>query len=878
MKKILIFVFLCFTFLAAHAEGEIKVDAPNMVGVDEQFNVTFIIEGKDRPENFSWNPGNDFQIVWGPQKGMSVSTIITNGKRTRNSQYTYTYILLPKSAGVFMLNAASADIGGKQTRSESVKIEVVSNNGNSSSSTGSSNKNDSEEPKISSSGNISKDNLFLRLSVSTNKAIIGEPITAVLKLYQRVGIAGFEGAKFPTFNGFWSQVTESPTNINFKREKVGNEIYNSAVIRRFALIPQQAGNLVIEPAELICLVNVRTNTATSSSIFDGFFEDDYETVRKRVVSSAQTIHVSRLPQGSPASFGGGVGDFRIDAALSNNKLKSHEATSLVITVSGKGNVSLLEAPKVNFPPDIDSYDVKVTEKVENGGVSGSKVFEYPFIPRSHGEFTIDPVEYSYYDIASRKYVTLKTKPILLNVAKGKEVANSSGILSTTVSADRKGVKNLDEDIRFILLHKPSFTRTVHFFVATPLFYILAGILLLIAIICFAIFKKMSLMRADIVGSKNRKAAKMAMKRLKQAEDFLHKNLYTAFYEELHRAVFGFISDKLNMKVEDLNRDNIYSKLIEYGISEDIANRFIGLIDACDYSRYAPDSSNEAMSTHYSEAIDLISSIDVSMKNKKQSYSSLTSLSVIAIIFMLSVGGFSRAANINSYDSLWKSGIDAYNSGKWKEAINSWTQIEQSGVESSRLYYNLGNAYFKSGDYSHSILNYNRALKLNPSASDARYNLSIARNRVQDKIEVLPEFILVTYARKLSYTLSSNVWAVMSIIFFALMLVMLLLFLLSSSKKSRKIGFYTSVISLIICTVSFISAFSQMKAYSRADSAVVMKPAAPVKSSPSELSSKNLFVLHEGTEVKLLDTVGEWYNISLADGRQGWIISSDIEII
>ena len=271
MKKILIFVFLCFTFLAAHAEGEIKVDAPNMVGVDEQFNVTFIIEGKDRPENFSWNPGNDFQIVWGPQKGMSVSTIITNGKRTRNSQYTYTYILLPKNAGVFMLNAASADIGGKQTRSESVKIEVVSNNGNSSSSTGSSNKNDSEEPKISSSGNISKDNLFLRLSLSTNKAIIGEPITAVLKLYQRVGIAGFEGAKFPTFNGFWSQVTESPTNINFKREKVGNEFYNSAVIRRFALIPQQAGNLVIEPAELICLVNVRTNTATSSSIFDGFF-------------------------------------------------------------------------------------------------------------------------------------------------------------------------------------------------------------------------------------------------------------------------------------------------------------------------------------------------------------------------------------------------------------------------------------------------------------------------------------------------------------------------------------------------------------------------------------------------------------------------------
>ena len=231
-----------------------------------------------------------------------------------------------------------------------------------------------------------------------------------------MNIAGFEGANFPTFNGFWSQELAAPTNIEFARETYEGQIYNGALLRKFVLIPQQAGRLTIEPAELVCLVNVRVSSG-GSSIFDGFF-DDYRTVRQKVTSKPVEINVSSLPAGAPASFAGGVGEFSISAKLSKDVIKTHEAASLLVTVSGRGNVSLLEAPKVNFPPDMEVYDTKTSDKVDKGGMSGSKTYEFPFIPRSYGEFEIEPISYTYYDVNAKKYVTLQTQPLAITVEKG----------------------------------------------------------------------------------------------------------------------------------------------------------------------------------------------------------------------------------------------------------------------------------------------------------------------------------------------------------------------------------------------------------------------------------------------------------------------------
>lgn len=859
-------------FVAA-AQTKIAVEAPNIVGSDEQFNVTFIIEGEDRPSNFNWNPGDDFTLVWGPQRGESTSIRVINGKRSKSSQFTYTYILAPKKTGKFELPAATAKMKGETITSVQAAVEVLASDSSASAQSGASSGNTQQTKP---SGTISSKDLFLKFTVSRTSAVVGQPLTAELKLYQNVDIAGFEGAKFPAFNGFWSQETAAPNNINFQREEVDGRLYNSALLRRYVLIPQQVGNLVIDPAELVCLVNVR-RPSHGNSIFDSFFDDNTMTVRKRVTTPAVHVHVNPLPSGAPATFGGGVGSFRISASLSKDQLKMHEATSLTVTVSGRGNVSLLEAPKVNFPADMDVYDTKTTENTDKttGGTSGSKVFEYPFIPRSHGEFTIAPIEYSYYDVNAGKYETISTGPITFNVEKG-DVAETQSSMSQLVMPDRKSVKNLGEDIRFIRTRQPSYKFRTVFFVDSLWYWVTAALILLVAGLLWYLMKGMEARRADVVGNKNRKATKMALGRLKMAAGYLQKNLYSAFYEELHKALLGFASDKMNIGAEDLSKENIAAMLKEAGVAEDLSAQFVALLDACEFARYSPDGGNEAMNTHYNEAVKVISSIDSVMKTHKKNTSAAKAM--ILIMSMLMIPGLTRAENTAYLDSLWNKGVQAYTEGRWSECTESLEALESVGVVSPELYYNLGNAYFKSGDYPHAILYYERTLKISPSFEDARINLDFANSLIRDKIDAVPEFVLKSWARKVCYLMPSDFWAVISIVLFAAALALFLVFRLGASRGLRRTGFYCSIVALILSASSFGMARWQRNSYLRADGAIVMKPVASVKSSPSRDSSKDLFVLHEGTKVTVLDTVGEWKNISLSDGRQGWIEESDMEMI
>lgn len=859
-------------FVAA-AQTKIAVEAPNIVGSDEQFNVTFIIEGEDRPSNFNWNPGDDFTLVWGPQRGESTSIRVINGKRSKSSQFTYTYILAPKKTGKFELPAATAKMNGETITSVQAAVEVLASDSSASAQSGASSGNTQQTKP---SGTISSKDLFLKFTVSRTSAVVGQPLTAELKLYQNVDIAGFEGAKFPAFNGFWSQETAAPNNINFQREEVDGRLYNSALLRRYVLIPQQVGNLVIDPAELVCLVNVR-RPSHGNSIFDSFFDDNTMTVRKRVTTPAVHVHVNPLPSGAPATFGGGVGSFRISASLSKDQLKMHEATSLTVTVSGRGNVSLLEAPKVNFPADMDVYDTKTTENTDKttGGTSGSKVFEYPFIPRSHGEFTIAPIEYSYYDVNAGKYETISTGPITFNVEKG-DVAETQASTSQLVMPDRKSVKNLGEDIRFIRTRQPSYKFRTVFFVDSLWYWVTAALILLVAGLLWYLMKGMEARRADVVGNKNRKATKMALGRLKMAAGYLQKNLYSAFYEELHKALLGFASDKMNIGAEDLSKENIAAMLKEAGVAEDLSAQFVALLDACEFARYSPDGGNEAMNTHYNEAVKVISSIDSVMKTHKKNTSAAKAM--ILIMSMLMIPGLTHAENTAYLDSLWSKGVQAYTDGRWSECTESLKALESVGVVSPELYYNLGNAYFKSGDYPHAILYYERTLKISPSFEDARINLDFANSLIRDKIDAVPEFVLKSWARKVCYLMPSDFWALISIVLFAAALALFLVFRLGASRGLRRTGFYCSIVALILSASSFGMAQWQRNSYLKADGAIVMKPVTSVKSSPSRDSSKDLFVLHEGTKVTVLDTVGEWKNISLSDGRQGWIEESDMEMI
>lgn len=856
--------------VAAAAQTSIQVQTHNVVAADEQFNVTFIIEGEGKITDFVWEAGSDFQLLWGPQQGRSSSMQIINGKTTKSVQTTYSYVLRPVKTGKFTISRASAKVKGKEIYSDPVSIEVVAGSSSGSSQGSQSSSQTRPSQRQSQTGVVQDDDIFLDVSLSRSNVVVGEPIIAVVKLYQRVNVAGFESADFPDFNGFWSQELEAPSNIEFARETYDGQIYNSALLRKYILIPQQEGKVVIDPAELVCLINVRVSSG-GASIFDGFF-DDYRTVRKKVASKPVTVNVSPLPAGAPASFGGGVGEFTISAKLSRDSLKTHEAASLLITLTGKGNVSLLEAPKVNFPPDMEIYDTKISEKVDKGGTSGSKYYEFPFIPRSYGDFVIEPLKYSYYDVARKQYVTLETPPIPVNVARGNE-HESAGV--TVGGAVPKDVRNLGSDIRFINVKAPGLTPKGSFFVGSVVFWVILMILLLAAVICWAAFRHLAARRADVVGTKNRKATKMALKRLHLANTFLKQNLYTAFYEELHKALLGFISDKLNMPLTELSRDRMTEALKKGNVDERYIETFISILDACEFARYAPDSGHEAMAAHYEAALDVISSMDSDMKSKKTASKG----GLLAVLLLMSLPSALHAQQNTEYtDSLWNAANQAYVEGRWSDALADYELISGMGMESAPLYCNIGDAYFKDGNTPEAILNYERALKIDPSYDDARYNLSLLNSTIQDRIDPVPEFVLKTWAKDICYIMDSDSWAICFLVFTALALAMILLFILSPSVGGRRTGFFTGIFVILLAFFSLTFSIWQKNDYMRADDAVVMRPVTSIKSSPSSESSTDLFILHEGTKVKIIDEVGSWNNIELADGRQGWIPSGDIEII
>ena len=880
MKRIYAVALAALAAILPLAAQTIKVDAPTVVGLNERFNVTFVLE--DKPSSFDWTPGDNFQLVWGPQTGSSTSISIVNGKHTRSSQYTYTYVLIPRSTGNFTLPSAQAVLSGKSISSRPPKIEVVTDGASSSSSSSSAGSSAAQSRGSSSGGSPSQgsssaasggDDIFMRLSLSRTSVVVGEPITATLKLYTRTSVAGFEDAKFPSFNGFWSQETESPQNIEFQRESVGDKIYNSALLRRWVIIPQKTGEISIDPAELVCLVQQRISTG--NSIFDGFF-DDFQTIRRRVLSSAYTVKVSPLPTGAPASFTGAVGNYKISAKLSRDSLKTHDAASLSITVTGKGNVALVSAPKVSFPPDAELYDVKTSDRMDkgSGGTSGAKTFEYPFIPRSHGDFEIEPVEFSYYDVSARKYVTLSTPALPFSVAPGEASDYVSGGGIVVPSTVGKDVKNLGEDIRYISTRIPALAGEGHFFVGTPLFWIILSLIVLLCAAAYFVTVKLRATRSDVAAVRTRKASSMARKRLSLCGGYLSKGLYTAFYEELHKALLGYAADKLSISVADLSKESIASAFTAAAAPAPLVEDFVGLLDACEFARYAPDAGSDAMKAHYDKAMETISSIDANMKKKSPALKG----AALCIVAALSLSGLNVQAAENYVDSLWNAGVQQYSEARYGEAAASFQAIEALSLSSPELYTNIADSYFKDRNLSQAILYYNRALRLDPSCKDARYNLQIAQSLIQDRIESVPEFFLKTWCRSLSYTLSSNAWATLFLLLFGMAAAMLLLFLLARGEGWRKTGFFSAIVCVLLAVFCISFSATQKNDYLRRDGAVVTKAVCGARSAPSKESGTDLFVLHEGTCVRILDSVGDWVNVLLSDGREGWVLSRDVTLI
>ncbi|MDR2801755.1 MAG: BatD family protein [Prevotellaceae bacterium] len=604
-KRIGLLLLLFCSISAAHADDvSFNVSAPRVVGTNESFRVTFSVNadaGNFTPPDFA-----GFHVIAGPSRSSEQRFQIINGKQSHSQTTHFVYVLQAVKEGNVTLGAAGVAVDNKTYQSQPVTIEVVK----AEDAPQAAQQQQAQQGAQPADGAGGGNDVFVRILVSKSNVYRGEYLTATVKIYsQSLNIAGFEDVKFPTFNGFWSQEIEAPQQLQFQRENVNGKIYNSAVVRRYVLFPQQTGALKIDPFEITCALQVQVSPR---SMFDDFFGSSAQIVRKHIASPTVTVQVNPLPANAPASFAGAVGTgFRMTAELARDSVTANDAASVIIKISGEGNVKLVEAPKIVWPPDFETYDVKVSDnsKTSSSGVNGSKQFEIPFIPRSAGSFSIPPVEFTYFDIAKKQYVTLASKPLDIRVGKDP----NAGSAVTVSGVNRQAVRALGEDIRYIKTDLPQWQKKEGLFFGSLPYYLLLVTEVLAFLLCYLFLSKRRKDLQNVVLVRHRKANKIARRRLNIADRLLKSGNESGFYEELTKALWGYLSDKLAIAVADLSRENTRETLFSRQIPEADIEAFLQVMDECEFARYAPAGGSVQMQKIYNDAMNVISRFEQKLK-------------------------------------------------------------------------------------------------------------------------------------------------------------------------------------------------------------------------------------------------------------------------
>lgn len=854
MKKVFV-IFSLFTFLIKVSGQSFVAEAPSQVSVGEQFRLTYKINTQNVSGFKIEKMPDELEILIGPSTSSQSSFQIINGHTTSTSSITYTYILCANKNGNYDIPKAQIVANGKRITSNAIKIHVVGNYQNKSNST-SPNRGNTQQ---AAGTRISNSDLFIKVTANKKKVYEQEPVLLTYKVYTLVDLTQLEG-KMPDLKGFYSQEVKLPQQKSFKIETINGRPYRTVTGSQYVMFPQKTGKLDI-PSLTFNGVVVLSNRSVDP--FEAFFNggSGYIEVKQKITAPGVTIDVEPLPT-RPADFSGGVGSFTINGQLNKNTTKANEPVSIKVTIKGVGNLKLIKAPSVQFPKDFDKFDPKITDntKLTTNGIEGSYIYDYLAIPRHPGKYEIPPIELTYFDTLEKGYKTIRTKSFVLNVEKGDKMSSTSNYTG------QEDLKQLNNDIRFIKTGKSSIHEINDFFFGSYE-YIISIIIILSGFTCLlVILRKRTLDSSNIGKIRGKKANKLATKRLKFANKLMCAKKQKEFYDEVLRALWGYIGDKLNMPIERISKENISSCLTDCNISEETIKEFISVIDECEYERYAPGDVQGNMNKTYEAALSAIMNIENTMKKKTHSRQTL-----IWIVIFLVFYPYQDFA-------LTKSDADnAYINQKYGEAIKTYEELLTTGV-SSDLYYNLGNAYYRTENITRAILNYERALLLSPGDTDIRFNLQMARSKTIDKIVPESEMFFVTWYRTLINIMSVDAWARTSLISLSLFVLFILLYLFSSKIVLRKVGFFNGILFFIVFISSVIFAYQQRKNLVNRTGAIVTSPSITVKSTPAD-NGTDLFILHEGTKVLITDdSIKNWIEIRLADGKIGWIKSTYIELI
>lgn len=606
MRKII--SIICFLLLAGTSYAQdftLSGEAPRVVAVGETFRVEFAMNAK--PENFTAPLFEGFDVLAGPSVSQSTNISIANGKSTRVSSYTYSYVIVALKEGNITIGESSASYDGKIYKSKKIPIEVIKQGATSG---GDSSQGGGDKP----ASTFNEGDVLLLMEVDKKSAYKGESVLATLKLLTRVNVVGIESVKMPSFAGFWNQELDikDDKRTQFTRETYKDKIYDVAVLKEFLLFPQQNNEIVIEPMSLNAVIRIVDNSARSNSIFDSMFGGGggYRDIRRSLVTQPVKLKIKEFPSEQPISFNGAVGEFTMASELSSDILVANSASNLIVQIKGNGNIPLISEPDVELPSSFELYKIKADEKiyVSNKGVNGSKTYTFPFIARAMGSYTLEPVKFTFFNPRTAKFVTLNSENFKIAVSSD-TTSNSAGGTSKIISGvTKEELQILGSDIRYIMSGVPVLKRTNEFFIWSTGYFVTSILLIIIFVLTLLFLKKYIKESKDMILVKSRRANKAALNRLKEAKLFLDNSNSASFYDAVLKSMWGYVADKLNIDKASLSRDNVGDELLKKDISEDEKEQFLSVIASCEEARYSPVASS-MMSEVYNSAMEVITKFE-----------------------------------------------------------------------------------------------------------------------------------------------------------------------------------------------------------------------------------------------------------------------------
>ena len=865
MKKIGWYIILLLMMLGYHVHVDaqhISVSAPSHVAAGENFRVAYTINTSDVEEFRMGGVQDGLEVIAGPYTSSQSSYQMINGHTSSSSSVTITYTLYAAKNGSFTIGASHALVGGKRLSSRPVKIQVSGHAQRTNGAPNMHGQNSYDQPHMRSAGSaISGSDLFIKVSASKKRVHEQEPILLTYKVYTQVDLTQLEG-KMPDLKGFHTQEVPLPQQKTFHTETVNGRPYKCVTWSQYVMYPQMTGRLEIPSITFKgIVVQQNRNVDPMEAFFNG--GSGYVEVKKDIKAPGITLQVDPLPQ-RPANFSGGVGKFNISASLDKKEVKAGEPITLRVVVGGIGNLKLLKQPVVNFPKDFDKYDAKVTDKTRltANGVEGNMVYDFLAVPRNQGSYTIPSVELTYYDTGKNAYKTIKTQPFKVEVEKG-----------DGTSAASEDFASQDKDIHTIKLGKAEQHKADEMFFGSFGYWISLLMPLIAFVVLLIVFRRRAIENADIVKKRSNRAGKIATKRLRLANKLMLQGKQGEFYDEVMRALWGYMSYKLNMPAEKLNRDNIRETLGRHFVDDATIEKFTTALDECEFERYAPGDAAGNMNRTFESAMtaimDIENAINEARKNQKKHPAGYSF--VWLLLAMICFGGTSaKAVTKNNADT-------EYQKGNYQQAIRDYEEILKNG-ESAEIYFNLGNAYYRTDNITKAVLNYERARLLSPGDDDINFNLQFARSKTIDKITPQSEMFFITWYKSLVNFTSVDNWAKTGILCIVMALLLVLLYLFGPQLMLRKIGFFGGLAFFVIFLLSNLFAFQQKQALDNRTGAIIMTPSVNIKKTPAK-NSADQFVLHEGTRVDIIDKgMTDWRCIRVGDGREGWIETKAIEEI